>query len=71
MVDIDQEVDQASKEEKHGGVEKGGECVDSTRKAKPLYSFFEEGSYASPFVRGIPTPGDLKISAHPLLHERC
>jgi hypothetical protein len=71
MVDIDQEVDQSSKEEEYSGVEKGREGLNGTRETESLNALRVERSYAGPLVGCIPRPGRLQISANPLLHERC
>jgi hypothetical protein len=47
MVDIDQEVDQAGKEEEDRDMEKGREGLYSKWKTKSLDTFHEEGSYLS------------------------
>jgi hypothetical protein len=70
MVDIDQEVDQASEEEEDGDMEKGREGLDSNWETESLDTFGKEGSYPSTLIRGVTTLGGLEISAHPLLHER-
>jgi len=55
MVDVDQEVDHASKEEGDGDVKKGREGLDSSWKTETLDTFGEEGPYPSTLVRGVPT----------------
>ena len=69
MVNIDQEVEQTSEEKEHGGVEKGGKGLNSTRKTESVHAFCEESPNTSLLVGGIPRPGGLEISAYPLLHE--
>jgi hypothetical protein len=70
MVDIDQEVDQTSKEEEDRDMEKGWEGLDSSWKTKLLDTFRKKGSYSGTLVRGVPTLRGLEILTHPLLHQR-
>ena len=70
MVDIDQKVDQAGKEEEDRDMENGREGLDSKWKTKSLDAFREEGSYPSTLVSSVPRLRGLEIPAHPLLHER-
>jgi hypothetical protein len=68
MVDINQKVDQTSKEEEDRDMEKGWEGFDSSWETESVDTFGEKGSYPSTLVRGVPTLRGLDISAHPLLH---
>jgi hypothetical protein len=68
MVDIDQKVNQTSKEEEDGDMEKGWKGIDSNWKTESLDTFREEGPYPNTLVGCVPTLTGLEISAHPLLH---